>query len=202
MGRRSRPGSRMSARRTLQSGFTYIGILVTVVIVGLMLTVVGRIWSVSEQRERETQLLFVGDEFRMAISRYFASGHQYPLSLELLLADDRSPVPKRYLRRLYVDPMTGNADWTLIYASDGVGIMGVASTSKLTPIKRKGFSDVDAAFEDSDCYCSWRFVYIPRTYYSRPATPAAAPTTPTHPTQPTVPTVPTRPIVPTVHGAR
>jgi type II secretory pathway pseudopilin PulG len=171
----------MGARYASQAGFTYIGILVAVVIMGLMLTAVSRVWSVTEQRERETQLLFVGDEFRMAISRYFASGHQYPLSLELLQADDRSPVPKRYLRRLYVDPMTGNADWTLIFASDGVGIMGVASGSKLTPIKRKGFSDADAAFEDSDCYCSWRFVYVPRRYYLKPAPASSTVTTPVNP---------------------
>ncbi len=162
------PGSRRWAASGPQAGFTYIGILVSVVVLGLMLTAAGRVWSVTAQRERETQLLWVGDQFRMAISGYYASGHQYPLSLQLLLADDRSPVAKRFLRQLYVDPMTGSTDWTLIYASDGVGIMGVASSSKRTPIKRKGFPIVDAAFEDADCYCSWQFVYVPRRLMYRP----------------------------------
>ena len=154
----------------MQGGFTYVGILFAVVIMGLMLTVAARVWAVTEQRERETQLLFVGDEFRRAIAAYYVSGHQYPLSLPLLLADDRSPVPKRYLRRMYPDPMTGAADWTLIYATDGVGIMGVASRSKLTPLKRAGFALADAAFQDTDCYCSWRFVYAPQAqrYFNKP----------------------------------
>lgn len=160
----------MRTRYGVQCGFTYIGILFAVVIMGLVLTVAARVWTVTEQRERETQLLFVGDEFRRAIAAYYVSGHQYPLSLQLLLADDRSPVPKRYLRRMYVDPMTGAADWTLIYATDGVGIMGVASRSKLAPLKRAGFTLADAAFQDTDCYCSWRFSYAPQAqrYFNKP----------------------------------
>jgi type II secretory pathway pseudopilin PulG len=173
MERRSPPGSSRAVACGFQAGFTYIGILVAVVIMGLMLTVVGRVWSVTAQREREIQLLWTGDQIRMAIAGYFASGHQYPLSLQLLLTDDRSPVAKRFLRQLYADPLTGAADWTLIYASDGVGIMGVASSSKLTPIKRKGFSIVDAAFEDADCYCSWQFVYVPRRLAYRPPVPSS-----------------------------
>jgi len=106
----------MRARHDSQAGFTYVGLLAAVAIMGLMLTVVSRVWSVTEQRERETQLLFVGDAIRMAISGYFAHGHKYPQSLQDLLADDRTPTPMRYLRRLYFDPMTGAADWTLILA--------------------------------------------------------------------------------------
>lgn len=154
----------MRVRYELQAGFTYIGLLVAIVIMGLLLTLVSRIWSVSEQRERETQLLFAGDAIRMGIASYYATGHRYPLSLEDLLLDDRSPVPKRHLRRLYIDPMTGAADWTLVRAPDGIGVMGVASSSKLAPLKRKNFLPIDAAFEDGDCYCAWQFVYVPRSY--------------------------------------
>jgi type II secretory pathway pseudopilin PulG len=157
----------MHVSRPLQAGFTYIGLLVAVVLIGLMLTAASRVWSVSEQRERETQLLFAGDSIRMAIAAYFASGHQYPPSLHDLLGDPRSPTPKRYLRRLYRDPMTGDADWTLLLAPGG-GIMGVASSSKLTPVKRTGFSQIDISFDNTDCYCSWQFVFEPH-YYRKPA---------------------------------
>ena len=155
--------------RLREEGFTYIGILVTVVVIGLLLSVAGRVWWFTERRNREAQLLFAGDQIRMAISAYFANGHQYPQSLDVLLADDRSPVPKRYLRRLYPDPMTGDSDWQLLRAPDGNGILGVASRSRLKPIKRKGFSYVDSVFEDSDCYCSWQFIYMPRRGFGVPA---------------------------------
>lgn len=151
----------MQVLRSFQAGFTYIGLLVTVVILGLMLTAVSKVCSVTEQRERETQLLFVGDEIRMGIAGYYASGHHYPQSLQDLLGDPSSSIPRRYLRRLYRDPMTGYADWTLV-AAPGGGIMGVASSSKLTPIKRTGFTQIDVSFTNTDCYCYWQFVYEPR----------------------------------------
>lgn len=150
----------MSARRALrQSGFTYLGLLAFIVILGILLTVVSRVWSFSEQRDKEQQLLWVGDQFRNAIGAYFVNGSQYPLTLQDLLQDDRSPVAHHYLRQLYRDPLTGEADWQLIMSPTGVGIMGVASSSKLTPIKQANFSDAEVGFAKKDCYCDWKFVY-------------------------------------------
>ena len=148
----------------LQRGYTYIGLLVIVVIFGLMLTVVSRVWTMTVQREREAQLLWVGHAYRNAIASYYVHGGQFPQSLQQLLQDDRSPVPVRHLRQLYPDPMTGAADWTLISDPTSQHIMGVASSSKATPIKRKGFELGDAVFADTDCYCSWQFVYWPRRF--------------------------------------
>jgi type II secretory pathway pseudopilin PulG len=136
-----------------QRGFTYIGLLVAVIIIGLMLSVVGRVWTTTGQRERETQLLFVGHAYRMAIASYVSMG------LQDLVTDERFPVPKHHLRRLYIDPMTGQADWSLIMAPDGHGIMGVASNSQRTPIKLDGFDALDETFKGADCYCQWKFVY-------------------------------------------
>jgi type II secretory pathway pseudopilin PulG len=153
------PGSRNCAR-----GFTYIGLLVAVVIIGLLLTVVSRVWTTTMQRERETQLLWVGHAYRDAIASYYVHGRQFPQSLQQLLQDDRSPVPLRHLRQLYPDPMTGVADWTLIPDPTSQRIMGVASSSNATPIKRKGFELVDAVFADAECYCGWQFIYWPRRF--------------------------------------
>ena len=148
----------------MQRGYTYIGLLVGVVILGLMLTVVSRVWMTTMQREREAQLLWVGHAYRHAIASYYVHGGQFPQSLQQLLQDDRSPVPLRHLRQLYPDPMTGAADWTLISDPMSQRIMGVASSSKATPIKRKGFELVDAVFADTDCYCGWQFIYWPRRF--------------------------------------
>ena len=142
-----------------QHGFTYIGLLFAVFIMGLMLTVVGRVWKTTEQREREIQLLYIGHTYRMAISSFYALGHRYPLTLQELVTDDRFPIPKHHLRRLYADPMTGKADWTVIMTPNGQGIMGVASSSQAVPIKRDGFDTIDQTFKDADCYCLWQFVY-------------------------------------------
>ncbi|MBV8403130.1 MAG: type II secretion system protein, partial [Gammaproteobacteria bacterium] len=97
-----------------ESGFTYLGLMAAIVILGILLSMAGRVWSFSEQRDKEAQLLWVGHAYRDAIASYYVHGGQFPQSLEQLLQDDRSPVPLRHLRQLYPDPMTGAADWTLI----------------------------------------------------------------------------------------
>jgi type II secretory pathway pseudopilin PulG len=160
-----------------QGGFTYIGLLVAVVVMGLMLTMVARVWSTTEQREREKQLLFVGHAYRAAISSYYAYGHKFPSALDELLKDERFPLPRRHLRHLYPDPMTGQADWTLVLTSDGQGIIGVVSRSKAAPIKRAGFPLEDESFKGADCYCGWQFVYSANRF-NRPMTPNGTRTQP------------------------
>ena len=162
----------MDDRAGRQRGFTYIGLLLAVAVMGLMLTIAAQVWSTTEQRERETQLLFVGDAYRLAIGAYFAGGHRFPETLQDLLVDERTPVPRHYLRRLYPDPMTGKADWTLVLTADGQGIMGVASSSEgARRMKRRNFTYQDRAFTDADCVCLWQFIYSPNRF-----TPGTGPT--------------------------
>lgn len=173
----------------LQRGFTYIGLLVAVFIMGLMLTVVARIWSTTERRERETQLLWVGHEYRKAIASYYASGRRFPATLQELLQDERTPIPRHHLRRLYPDPITGQADWKLLLTPNAGGIMGIASSSQGAPIKRDGFDPVDAGFKDADCYCTWQFIFFPSRYHRMlPGTPTTMPpgslSTPAGPSDP------------------
>lgn len=146
--------------RPRQRGYTYIGLLVSVAILGMMLTMVARVWRTTEQRERETQLLWIGHAYRMAIASYYALGHQYPPTLQVLLRDDRFPIPTHHLRRLYADPMTGKPDWTLLTSPTGQGIVGVASSSQARPVKHDGFDKIDESFKDADCYCAWKFAYL------------------------------------------
>src|SRR2546422_11090061 len=120
------------ARRSA-AGFTYIGLLALVVLIGLMLAAAGEVAATAAQRERETQLLWVGHEYRVAIGRYWRQKRVYPQTLEELLgAAPDAPVQGRYLRRLYPDPMTNAVDWVLVPAPNG-GIMGVACSSKREP---------------------------------------------------------------------
>jgi type II secretory pathway pseudopilin PulG len=151
------------------AGFTYVGLLIAVVILGVALSAVGTVWRTQAQREREQELLFIGREFRAAITAYVnANGaHQLPQDINDLLEDTRWPEPRHYLRRLYPDPMTGAADWTILPADPlgmaGVGgIVGVASSSKAEPLKKAGFAAGEEAFKDATCYCDWKFAYVPR----------------------------------------
>ena len=171
-----RAGSRCYARQRLhQTGFTYLGLMFAVAVLGITLATIGIVWSTQIRRDREAELLYTGEQFRMAIGRYLVSGGQYPLALTDLVADTRTPVVRRYLRRIYIDPMTGSADWQLILAPAG-GIMGVASRSQEKPIKVAGFSAANAAFEKAECYCDWKFAYVPRyRQHRRSIRPAVTP---------------------------
>jgi len=149
------------------AGFTYIGLLIAVVILGISLSAVGTVWRTQAQREREQELLFIGREFRTAIAAYYrAGGRQFPQDISDLLEDKRWPEPRHFLRRLYVDPMTGSQDWTVL-RTDMLGITGIASSSKAEPLKKKGFPLDEAAFEDATCYCDWKFVFVPRNLRRR-----------------------------------
>ena len=64
----------------------------------------------------------------------------------------------RYLRRLYLDPLTGKAEWGIVKAPDA-GIAGVHSLSEEAPLKRAGFRVRDAAFEGKLKYSEWRFAH-------------------------------------------
>jgi type II secretory pathway pseudopilin PulG len=161
-----------------QRGFTYIGLLFAIAIIGITLATVGVVWSTQGRREREAQLLFVGDQYRQAIGRYQRAGGVYPQSLEELVTDTRVPLPRRFLRRLYPDPVTGAVDWELIRGADG-GIMGVASSSAEQPIKVARFRAADVSFEKAAHYNDWKFVYVVRGAGRRRVLPAApAPGTP------------------------
>lgn len=99
----------------LERGFVYLWALFTVVLAGIVMAGTGQMWQTKSQREKEAELMFIGEEFRKAIMSYHNSGtKQYPDSLEDLLKDDRSPNIKRHLRKIYVDPLTNTAEWGII----------------------------------------------------------------------------------------
>lgn len=142
-------------------GFTYMTVLFIVAVITAGLALVGEMWETAAKREKETQLLFVGNQYRQAITRYYLAGkNQYPRALEDLLKDPRQPGTVRYLRRLYTDPLTGSAEWGIVKAPDA-GIAGVYSLSEDKPMKIANFKQRDAGFESAQSYKDWKFTYSP-----------------------------------------
>lgn len=169
-----------AAGRPRAAGFTYIGLLIAVAIMGVALAGAGTAWQTVAQREREAQLLFAGEQFRRAIGSYYEASpgpqKQYPASLRDLLADERHPRVKRHLRRVYADPMTRSADWGIV-RGPGERITGVYSRSASAPFKRAGFGPGKAEFASASSYADWKFVYSPsdaRAAGAAPGTPGAA----------------------------
>jgi type II secretory pathway pseudopilin PulG len=154
-------------------GFTYLGVLLIVAIVGVLLAIAGQAWHTQAIREREADLLWVGDQYRRAIARFYSGSPgtaRYPRELAELLEDPRRPDIQRYLRKLYPDPLTGRAEWGLVKAADG-GIAGVFSLSEDRPFKVSGFKLEYADFEGREKYSDWRFVFLPADAVAPPKPP-------------------------------
>ena len=117
-------------------------------------------YTTQSRRDKEEQLLFAGAQLRRAIASYYntvppGGARSLPPSLEALLDDQRFPTAIQHLRRIYLDPMTGQADWDLIRESGG--IVGVASRSAQSPIKKQGFPKGFEYFENKERYSDWVF---------------------------------------------
>lgn len=146
------------------AGFTYLGLLMMIAITGIGMAGVGIVWSQDMQREREKELLFIGDEYRKAIGSYYqsslGSNKQFPSSLNELVLDKRQPTIKRHIRKLYADPMMYTASikpWGLILQQGQ--IIGVHTILDDKPIKKSDFNIGDDAFAEAEKYSDWKFVY-------------------------------------------
>lgn len=116
-------GSRLAARRSrfAARGAVYPLLLISIAAIGVATAALAQLWSVQVQREKEEELLFRLGQFRQAIQAYRADHNRLPKDLEELLQDRSRLQVRRYLRRIYPDPMTGKADWQLKLVADRTG---------------------------------------------------------------------------------
>lgn len=144
-----------------QSGFGYIGVLILVAMMSVAMAAAGEIWYTAQKREKEQELLFVGAQFRRAIELFHANtpgkARRHPLQLEELLLDPRHPGIRRYLRKIYPDPMTGKPEWGLVTGPNGE-IVGVYSLSEEEPLKKARFRVTERDFEGKTKYSDWVFM--------------------------------------------
>lgn len=159
-----------------QRGFTYIAVLVAMLMLSLATQGVMTYVSQQAQREREAALLRIGQIYVQAIGAYYeatpGSVKRWPRSLEDLLEDRRLVSIKRHIREVYPDPITRLPDWEPIVGLGG-GISGVRSRSGATPI-RSGVLELDGlTLGPAGRYADWQFVYQPTLAASPAPTPKA-----------------------------
>jgi type II secretory pathway pseudopilin PulG len=144
-------------------GYAMVALLVAMSIMALMLGLALPVWQTAIRRERETELVFRGEQYVQAI-RLFQRRYAgtFPPNVDVL-------VQQRFLRRRYQDPITGG-DFQPVYAGTGPtttgdaraagtfrptafssrgGIIGVVSTSPETSVR---------LYNGRGRYSEWRFV--------------------------------------------
>ena len=149
-----------SALRT-SPGFTYTALLAALVIIGISLGAAGKYWQNVILRDKEEELLFRGDQYRLAIERYSTAipgrQQQYPETIEKILKDERTPAGKRHLRRQYKDPITKD-DFVPLIDQRSRRIVGVRSASDKAPLKKDNFPDPYQSFAGKTKYSEWLFI--------------------------------------------
>lgn len=164
---------RRTARHpSCQDGFTYLGLLFFIALLGVATAATIQVGSISQRRAAEEELLAIGKEMRNALISYAnatpAGQKRTPNSLHDLIRDPRFPLPRRHLRKVYADPITGKAEWGLVELKQGSGILGIYSLSTAQPIKNGNFEPGLEDLNNKSSFQEWKFMVDAR--YTVPGT--------------------------------
>lgn len=163
-----------------QAGFTYVGVIVLVAIIGLVGAATLRVGTLMQRAAAEEELLEIGAAFSEALRSYAAATPKgqptHPQNLGDLLKDPRFPGVKRHLRKLFVDPITGTQEWGLLTVGDGKGgILGFYSLSDSAPLKVANFDARFAGFEHRKKISDWKFTAAGQGVVVSGSAPATSP---------------------------
>lgn len=116
--------------RNPESGYALLFVFAMAAIVAITLyTQVPRV-AFEAQRDKEQMLMDRGHEYIRGIKLFVRQFKRFPSSIDELENTNN----QRFLRRRYVDPMTGKADWRILHAGPG----GVITDSILSTKKTDG----------------------------------------------------------------
>ena len=120
--------SRSRVRKRREGGYVLLAILFALTLLVIGLAVAAPRAAVAVQRTHEDELIRRGEQYSLAIRRFYKKFGRYPSSVDQL--DNTNNI--RFLRRHYLDPLTGKDDWTLIQygqARPALGFFGQKVTN-------------------------------------------------------------------------
>ena len=104
--------------RRAERGYAMAVLLVSIAVMGVLMSAMLPAWKTLVQREREDELVFRGEQYARAVGlfqRKFAGA--FPPSVDIL-------VQQKFLRRAYKDPVTGG-DFQIIYQNSAMAVPGM-----------------------------------------------------------------------------
>jgi type II secretory pathway pseudopilin PulG len=186
-----------------QHGFTYLSLVILLAILGLVGAAALKVESLLARAAAEQELLEIGAAFSAALDSYAAATPAgkptQPPTLQDLLKDNRFPTIRRHLRKIFVDPISGKAEWGITYVGDKVGVIGVYSLAQTQPLKLANFDERFQNFENKTHYADWKFTANGQGALERASDMTGKPPLPLPVTQPVPvisPMVPPAPPVP------
>jgi len=163
----------------IRSGYSLVILMLAAFVLAVGLLIAVPVWQTQIQREKEAELIFRGRQYVEAVRLYQAKNPgTFAKSLDELLR-------KRFLRRLYKDPMTKDGKWNVILqygnlsqsgsASVGRGSQTQGSAMKVLVVPQDNLSAVDnprvlgvvssspkksfRIYNDGETYDQWLFFY-------------------------------------------
>lgn len=145
----SPPPATLTPRRRRRRAFTLFELIVVISIIGILAAIAVPNYLQTPPRAREAVLKTNLRTIREVLDQHRADKGNYPSSLEEL-------VESGYLRKVPVDPITGEADWVLVYEEvdeedvppeteeaegGGPGIIDVYSASTKTGLDGTAYAD-------------------------------------------------------------
>ncbi len=131
---RIQPNSRPRSSRQ-EEGFLLLGVLFMVLLITIALAVAAPKMAESIRRDKEIETVHRGMQYARAIQLYFNKYGRYPNTIDQLVKSDN----QRFLRKRYLNPMTGKDDWRLIHYGEAKvpaqGLFGqtVGQTGGISP---------------------------------------------------------------------
>jgi general secretion pathway protein G len=128
-------------RQPAERGFTLIELMMVAFIISVLASIALPQYKNSIIQSKEAVLREDLFRFRDLIDQYYADKGRYPASLEALVEDG-------YLRRLPADPITGAADWVVVFAEpdpdnpgEAPGVSDVKSASQAVSPSGTSYSE-------------------------------------------------------------
>jgi len=107
---------RHTKRARQDSGFALLLIFLLAAVIAINLYM--EIPRVAEEAQRQQEQLLIarGEEYKRAILVFYKTNNRWPARIEELENTNN----RRYLRRRFIDPMTGKDEWRLIHIANGI----------------------------------------------------------------------------------
>ncbi len=126
MKRRGMIGHTRATRREREGGFALLLVFVMAAVIAITLYMEFPRIAFDTQRQKEQLLMERGQQYEIAIRRYMqrgmrgganvAVGSPWPAKIE----DLENTNGRRFLRKRYIDPMTGKDEWRIIHVNNGI----------------------------------------------------------------------------------
>lgn len=120
--------SRKTRRTRQEDGYVLLAILFALTVLIIALAAAAPKAATALQRAKEDELIHRGEQYQLAIRRFYRKFGRYPASIDQL--ENTNTI--RFLRRRYLDPVTGKDDWKPIQygqARPSLGFFGQKVTT-------------------------------------------------------------------------